>query len=829
MLHALGGVENARARDLQRMSTYRQDSVFQVGCWELEKMPQFLRKGPSKKEAYVPKGTVEKPLENSESLRYKALENKVFYFDFKNTGTAAWLEKEIRKLGGRVEYFFGKDVHYLITDKPQTRDSLPPSPFSTAGPSPFSRPDTSQSRCEAGPSVGPSEWAYSEQWKKPTQSSQRSRASKMMEMASVTKSQGSCDMFARAKERGTAIKTVEQITSWLHTVHKKLGTKMSRDSLKEPAKNPSRKLRGQYMKIEDSSRKYKPQVLEDTASWQVMDLNTLSDDSPFNTKQRAARKAGTKIIIILIYEDPNLYYPNLYYDLEIILFVVVREDAQGWCCHTHLSLAIYLSVSLSLCLSLSLSIFLSLSISLSALSISVLVFVTRRPPIVEKPSTIMSILKKEVKDAKMKRGSGSEDGIYRQIEDSSRKYKPQVLEDTASWQVMDLNTLSDDSPFNTKQRAARKAVEKPSTIMSILKKEVKDAKMKSKRPLVLRRKGGGKCEGCNVRFEDLESHLAGDQHGKYAKKDKHFEQIDQLISEGLNLDTFLMDLRSRKKSAVDNVSLSRAPSLPELRAAAGMQIPWYRRHLTLCRATFARAGKGLLRYQANSWVTLCYVSIYLALSISLCVAVSTPSNPQFPRKVATLKGTLSPRSDGSTDTLDVAEGPCTRSRRQKISNMPSPAVTASVTAIAPSPKLPGGALSDLPGELENNYYLRSTPRKLAVLLDQWDSTWDVLPTPENQSQASVVSDGTWLQCRSIEPSSSQAGQVEDFRQFARFEHLYTTPPPRHQYNHPNLPLLLLDPDKTQRNSPLQFLAGSIIRPLNGRHGLRKWRVRRDDW
>jgi len=462
-------------------------------------MPQFLRKGPSKKEAYVPKGTVEKPLENSESLRYKALENKVFYFDFKNTGTAAWLEKEIRKLGGRVEYFFGKDVHYLITDKPQTRDSLPPSPFSTAGPSPFSRPDTSQSRCEAGPSVGPSEWAYSEQWKKPTQSSQRSRASKMMEMASVTKSQGSCDMFARAKERGTAIKTVEQITSWLHTVHKKLGTKMSRDSLKEPAKNPSRKLRGQYMKIEDSSRKYKPQVLEDTASWQVMDLNTLSDDSPFNTKQRAARKA----------------------------------------------------------------------------------------------------------------------------------------------------------------------VEKPSTIMSILKKEVKDAKMKSKRPLVLRRKGGGKCEGCNVRFEDLESHLAGDQHGKYAKKDKHFEQIDQLISEGLNLDTFLMDLRSRKKSAVD-------------------------------------------------------------------------------KKVATLKGTLSPRSDGSTDTLDVAEGPCTRSRRQKISNMPSPAVTASMTAIAPSPKLPGGALSDLPGELENNYYLRSTPRKLAVLLDQWDSTWDVLPTPENQSQASV------------------AGQVEDF-------------------------------------------------------------------
>ena len=55
---------------------------------------------------------------------------------------AAWLEKEIRKLGGRVEYFFGKEVQYLITDKPQTRETVPPcSPFSNPGPSPFSRPE----------------------------------------------------------------------------------------------------------------------------------------------------------------------------------------------------------------------------------------------------------------------------------------------------------------------------------------------------------------------------------------------------------------------------------------------------------------------------------------------------------------------------------------------------------------------------------------------------------------------------------------------------------------------------------------------------------------
>ena len=42
----------------------------------------------------------------------------------------------------------------------------------------------------------------------------------MMEMASVTKSQGSCDVWSRAKERGTTIKTVENFIAWLHTVHK---------------------------------------------------------------------------------------------------------------------------------------------------------------------------------------------------------------------------------------------------------------------------------------------------------------------------------------------------------------------------------------------------------------------------------------------------------------------------------------------------------------------------------------------------------------------------------------------------------------------------------
>ncbi|XP_063683109.1 protein chiffon-like isoform X3 [Bolinopsis microptera] len=473
-------------------------------------MPQ---KGLSKKsEYYLKDRSLEKPESLNESLRYKALENKVFYFDFKNTSTAAWLEKEIRKLGGRVEYFFGKEVQYLITDKPQTKDSIPPcSPFSNPGPSPFSRPDTSQSMRDVAPT--PSEWAYSDQWKKP-QSSQRSRASKMMELASVTKSQGSCDVWSRAKERGTTIKTVENFIAWLHTVHKKLGTKMSRDSLKEPPKNPSRKLRGVYMKVEDSGRKYKPQVLDDAQSWQTIDASALTDDSPFNTeKRRLTRKLANQQT---------------------------------------------------------------------------------------KPTTnVRGILKKEGLTAKKKSGKG-----------------------------------------------------------------------------VIRKRGGGKCEGCNVRFEILEAHLTGDQHVKYAKKDKNFEAIDQLISEGLSLDSFLLELQS---------------------------------------------------------------------------------NASHESKVFGLTQTLSPqvKSDGSTEPLDV-DGPCTRARKQKynldVVNQTPLAPETDLVVAGPSPKLSG-----VP-ELENNYYLRSTPRKLVGMLDEWDTRWDNVIMPDQVSQLSVVSDGTFLQCQSLDLYSSQ-GQI----------------------------------------------------------------------
>ena len=48
--------------------------------------------------------------------------------------------------------------------------------------------------------------------------------------------------------------------------------------------------------------------------------------------------------------------------------------------------------------------------------------------------------------------------------------------------------------------------------------------------------------------------------------------------------------------------------------------------------------------------------------------------------------------------------------------------------------LPSPKLSGVPPELENNYYLRSTPRKMVGMLDEWD-----LPEPFLAPEASQVS------------------------------------------------------------------------------------------
>ena len=53
--------------------------------------------------------------------------------------------------------------------------------------------------------------------------------------------------------------------------------------------------------MEDTGKKYKPQVLDDAQSWQTIDASALTDDSPFNTeKRRITRKLGNEIN----YSDP---------------------------------------------------------------------------------------------------------------------------------------------------------------------------------------------------------------------------------------------------------------------------------------------------------------------------------------------------------------------------------------------------------------------------------------------------------------------------------------------------------------------------------------------
>ena len=58
-----------------------------------------------------------------------------------------------------------------------------------------------------------------------------------------------------------------------------------------------------HIQVEDSGRKYKPQVLDDAQSWQTIDASALTDDSPFNTeKRRLTRKLGNQINTALLFK-----------------------------------------------------------------------------------------------------------------------------------------------------------------------------------------------------------------------------------------------------------------------------------------------------------------------------------------------------------------------------------------------------------------------------------------------------------------------------------------------------------------------------------------------
>ncbi|KAH7962432.1 hypothetical protein HPB52_016064 [Rhipicephalus sanguineus] len=68
----------------------------------------------------------------------RPLENKKFYFHFKNRRPPSQLSQDLTSLGARVEPFFGKDVSCVITDQQDLRSaSTPPKPNSvdSSGPS----------------------------------------------------------------------------------------------------------------------------------------------------------------------------------------------------------------------------------------------------------------------------------------------------------------------------------------------------------------------------------------------------------------------------------------------------------------------------------------------------------------------------------------------------------------------------------------------------------------------------------------------------------------------------------------------------------------------
>ena len=77
-----------------------------------------------------------------------------------------------------------------------------------------------------------------------------------------------------------------------------------------------------HLQVEDSGRKYKPQVLDDAQTWQTIDASALTDDSPFNTeKRRLTRKLGNQI-------NTALLFKLLLYMIKIGLFIGLKKFLQ---------------------------------------------------------------------------------------------------------------------------------------------------------------------------------------------------------------------------------------------------------------------------------------------------------------------------------------------------------------------------------------------------------------------------------------------------------------------------------------------------------------------
>ncbi|MEE6466747.1 hypothetical protein FKM82_007039 [Ascaphus truei] len=201
------------------------------------------------------------PSEKVPTATSKPLTGKVFYLDLPSNVISEKLEKDIKELGGTVEGFLSKDISYLITNKKEAKFAQALKQIS-----PIPSPDSGNSSPRPSSRRGSNEASSL----KAAETSLVSRGKSLVEKAIkeqeiIPKN----SILSNALNWGVKILHVEDTKYYIEQKKKQLQliTKAA-SSAKAVSKGPvirkpkSGKLKRPFLKVEDSSRHYRPFYLQ---------------------------------------------------------------------------------------------------------------------------------------------------------------------------------------------------------------------------------------------------------------------------------------------------------------------------------------------------------------------------------------------------------------------------------------------------------------------------------------------------------------------------------------------------------------------------------------
>lgn len=138
-------------------------------------------------------------------------------------------------------------------------------------------------------------------------------------------------------------------------------------------------------------------------------------------------------------------------------------------------------------------------------------------------------------------------GDFLKIESYQRNYRP-AFQLFKKWPVLNLNTRSSASPFNTDRDrhggAAGKSVKTATATTNHPKTTTTHAttNTNARAKATQQQQRCGYCEICRIEYDVLANHLAAEEHSAFVKNDANFVSLDKLISDGgVDLKTFLSE------------------------------------------------------------------------------------------------------------------------------------------------------------------------------------------------------------------------------------------------------------------------------------------------